>query len=89
MPPSATVLHSFQSMPSYPSDGTIHEIEASLTVGKAYTLHEETAPAGYLKAADIIFSVDESGKVSTTAEVETADVSDDDYLVYACHDSMP
>ena len=66
---------------TWTSDGTIHSIEASLTVDKTYTLHEETAPEGYLKAADINFSVDVNGKVSTTAEVETDTASGREVIV--------
>ena len=35
-----------------------------LTSGERYTLYEKTAPDGYSKAAEVVFTVDEYGKVS-------------------------
>ena len=38
-----------------------HFIEGKLTAGKRYTLHEESAPDGYVVAADIQFTVSDGG----------------------------
>ena len=38
-----------------------------LTVGETYLLHEETAPEGYLTAADLEFTVSDTGEVQTVA----------------------
>ena len=50
------------------SDGTVHEV-TGLKTGETFTLHEEIAPAGYIVAKDTTFSIDETGKVTTTGEV--------------------
>jgi len=42
-----------------------HEINGKLIAGETYTLHEEAAPDGYAYAADITFTVDKTGKVTT------------------------
>ena len=49
------------------SDGTEHIVSA-LTSGK-YTLHETASPAGYVLAADIVFTIDKDNNV----EVEKTD----------------
>ncbi len=45
------------------SAGEPHEIVGKLTAGKSYILHEETAPAGYACAEDIIFRVSRNGSI--------------------------
>ena len=40
-----------------------HYIEGKLKAGETYTLHEETAPDGYVIASDIEFKVSEDGSV--------------------------
>ena len=46
-------------------EGESHIIEGILIAGETYTLHEEQSPDGYVVASDIIFVVDEDGKVQT------------------------
>ena len=45
------------------SDEKDHEIKGELIVGEEYTLHEESAPDGYIAADDIAFSFNEDGKL--------------------------
>jgi len=45
-----------------------HEIEG-LKTGVEYTLRETVAPEGYTVATDITFTIDESGKVTTTGTI--------------------
>lgn len=45
------------------STDTAHEITGKLKAGDKYTLHEESAPNGYVVAADIEFTVSETGEV--------------------------
>ena len=40
-----------------------HFVEAKLTAGETYTLHEAAAPDGYVLAEDIKFKVSENGSV--------------------------
>ena len=60
------------------SSSTPHEIDG-LSAGQTYTLHEDYAPLGYVKAASIDFTVNEDGKVQqvqmkdTTVTVEKTD----------------
>ena len=42
-----------------------HYIEGKLKAGETYTLHEETAPDGYVLANDVEFKVSEDGSVDT------------------------
>ena len=46
----------------------IHVIEG-LNTGEEYTLRETVAPDGYTIAEDIIFTIDENGKVTTTGTI--------------------
>ena len=41
---------------------TAYEIGAELTAGETYTLHEKSAPPGYLLAEDITFTVPLDGR---------------------------
>ncbi len=41
----------------------VHKIEAKLTAGKSYVLHEVSAPDGYVKADDVEFTVSVDGKI--------------------------
>lgn len=43
------------------SDGTPHAV-SNLLIGESYTLHEVKAPAGYVCAADISFTIEDDGK---------------------------
>ena len=45
------------------TDGKDFELTAELIAGETYTLHEVSAPAGYIKAADQTFTVGEDGSV--------------------------
>ena len=45
------------------STDTAHEIIGKLIAGKKYILHEESAPDGYVVAADIEFTVSETGEI--------------------------
>ena len=45
------------------STNTAHEITGKLKAGDKYTLHEESAPDGYVIAADIVFTVSETGEI--------------------------
>ncbi len=55
---------------SWTSGGDPHYVEG-LIVGKDYTLHERSWPAGYTKASDIKFSIKSDGSVDTDAETTT------------------
>lgn len=50
------------------SSKTAHTVQASLEVGKTYTLHEKTPPSGYATAADRTFTV--SGTANTVVSME-------------------
>lgn len=45
------------------SEGYAHQA-SFLETGKTYILHEETAPEGYVRSADIMFTVEDNGKNS-------------------------
>ena len=46
------------------SDGTAHQINGVLVAGQTYTLHEVSAPNGYVVAEDVTFTVNEDGSVN-------------------------
>ncbi len=48
---------------TWTTDGTGYALRG-LTAGEKYTLYEVSAPTGYTKAAEVVFTVDEYGKVS-------------------------
>ena len=48
---------------TWTSDAKEAHVIKRLVVGEIYTLREEFAPYGYLKAADIQFTVEDTGKV--------------------------
>ena len=48
---------------SWTSTEDVHLIEAKLVAGETYVLREISAPEGYLKAADVEFTVNENGEV--------------------------
>ena len=48
----------------FESSGKAEELYGVLNEIEIYTLHEEKAPDGYLKAADVKFKIDEEGKVN-------------------------
>jgi len=54
------------------TDGTTHRIDAVLTAGAEYTLHEVSAPDGYCVAADQKFTVNADGSLTS---VKLTDVS--------------
>ncbi len=68
-----------------------HFIEGKLTAGKRYTLHEESAPDGYVVAADIQFTVSDGGIIdavlmkddTTKVKVSKRDVTNDKELAGA------
>ena len=45
------------------TDGTDHVIDAKLIAGETYTLHEVSAPAGYVLAPDVTFTVSMDGSI--------------------------
>ena len=47
------------------TDGTTHRIDAVLTAGASYTLHEVSAPDGYCVAADQTFTVNADGSLTS------------------------
>ena len=47
-----------------------HEINAKLVAGASYKLHEKSAPAGYIPAADVPFTVSTDGSIN---EIEMKD----------------
>lgn len=47
-----------------------HRIEAKLEAGKSYTLHEVSAPDGFVLAADKTFTVSKDGSVDNVAMVD-------------------
>jgi len=57
------------------------ELPYSLNIGSTYTLHEEEAPGGYYKAADIPFTVNSDGTV--TVDSEAGLTSGTDYAIDA------
>ena len=46
------------------TDGKVHEINNKLVAGETYTLHEKSAPDGYLTSDDIKFTVNADGSVT-------------------------
>ncbi|MDO4318569.1 MAG: SpaA isopeptide-forming pilin-related protein [Lachnospiraceae bacterium] len=50
-------------MDDWITDGTDHVINARLIAGETYTLHEVSAPAGYVLAPDVTFTVSEDGSI--------------------------
>ncbi len=48
---------------TWTSDAKEAHVIKRLVVGETYTLREEFAPYGYLKATDIQFTVEDTGKV--------------------------
>lgn len=46
------------------TDGSVHAVNADLVSGQTYTLHEEKAPNGYLKAENIEFTVGNDGQIT-------------------------
>ena len=47
-----------------------HYIEGKLIAGKTYTLHEESAPDGYVVASDVQFTVNSDGSVTAVEMVD-------------------
>ncbi len=52
------------------SDGTAHQINGVLVAGQTYTLHEVSAPNGYVVAEDVTFTVNEDGSVNMVSMVD-------------------
>ena len=52
--------------------GEIHNFGDKLEAGKEYTLRETIAPEGYAYTADIIFKVEDDGKITLKSDVSTA-----------------
>ncbi len=50
-------------MDDWITDGTDHVINARLVAGETYTLHEVSAPAGYVLSPDVPFTVSEDGSI--------------------------
>ena len=55
---------------TWPSDGTPHELTAELAVGGTYYLREAEVPAGYVQAADILFTVENGDPITLIMEDE-------------------
>ena len=70
------------------STDTAHEIVGKLIAGKKYILHEESAPDGYVVAADIEFTVSETGEIdaitmkddTTKVKISKRDITTNDEL---------
>lgn len=63
---------------TWTSDAKEAHVIKRLVVGETYTLREEFAPYGYLKATDIQFTVEDTGKVQHVEmkdEVPTGSIS--------------
>lgn len=52
------------------TDGTAHVMTAQLISGQTYTLHEVSAPNGYVVAEDVTFTVNEDGSVNMVSMVD-------------------
>ncbi len=59
------------------SGGKTHKIEG-LTAGKIYTLREEIAPNGFLKATDIKFKVENTGEIQKVTMIDEPIIPDVD-----------
>ncbi|MBQ8054546.1 MAG: hypothetical protein IJ198_12205, partial [Lachnospiraceae bacterium] len=57
-----------QEVDKWESTKNVHEIEG-LKTGEEYTLRETVAPNGYTIATDTTFTIDETGKVTTTGSI--------------------
>ena len=55
---------------TWTSDGTPHELTAELAVGGTYYLREAEVPAGYVQAADILFTVENGDPITLVMEDE-------------------
>lgn len=55
---------------TWTSDGTPHELTAELAVGGTYYLREAEVPAGYVQAADILFTVENGDSITLIMEDE-------------------
>ena len=64
------ILDNNQVVEEWTSTTEAYEIKG-LTIGKEYTLKETAAPAGYLIAANITFTINEAGRITTTAPTTT------------------
>ena len=56
------------------TDGTAHVLTAKLTAGVTYTLHEVSAPAGYVVSPDQQFTVNTDGSVTSVSMIDLATV---------------
>ena len=52
------------------SDGTAHQINGVLVAGATYTLHEVSAPNGYVVAEDVTFTINQDGSVNMVSMVD-------------------
>ena len=55
---------------TWTSDGTPHELTAELAVGGTYYLREAEVPAGYVQAADMLFTVESGEPITLVMEDE-------------------
>lgn len=55
------------------SSGSTTHYASNLEVGKTYTLHEDTAPLGYVKQTDVTFTVTDDGTDQKVTMVDTID----------------
>ena len=59
-----------QTVASWTTDGTTHTMTSALTAGQTYLYHEDAAPSGYAKSADIEFTVSADGSVTNAHYVD-------------------
>jgi len=59
-----------QTVASWTTDGTTHTMTSALTAGQTYFYHEDAAPGGYAKSADIEFTVSADGSVTNAHYVD-------------------
>ena len=64
-------------MEEWTSDDSAHVLNGELTAGETYTLHEVSAPAGYVVSEDQQFTVNADGSIT---HVEMIDLSTEVYI---------
>lgn len=63
-----------KTVDEWTTDGTVHVLTAKLTAGQTYTLHEVSAPAGYVISPDQQFTVNTDGSVTSVSMTDLATV---------------
>ena len=80
--------HDGNIIDEWTSTEAAHEIVGKLIAGDKYTLHEESAPDGYVIAADITFTISETGEIdaitmkddTTKVRISKCDITTDEEL---------